>query len=239
MNLFLEWRPRVPWNMSLLCPFSELDFSTAETFVQVHIIPRSTRESSLKPNLLLLRIWHRFTPRMTVTVCRPILNVNRLVKQRHQACPRVRVSLFHCTSAHSLARVTIRWVEHNRDFLHSHSSALKFHFHRSEYLCLLMSSPSEQSKAINYVNKHLLPFFASHLAKLKRLMGCLIFLPKECMQKLPYEDLMLDLIHRELENMFATEFSVSLEMSVRRSIVPGLDKHDYNTFPCCVSHDSR
>ena len=36
---------------------------------------------------------------------------------------------------------------------------------------------------------------------------------KECMQNSPYEDLMLDLIHRELEYMFATEFSASLEIS--------------------------
>ena len=35
------------------------------------------------------------------------------------------------------------------------------------------------------------------------------------MQKLPYEDLTLDSIHRELENMFATEFSASLGMSKR------------------------
>ena len=35
------------------------------------------------------------------------------------------------------------------------------------------------------------------------------------MQKSPYENLTLDLIHRELENMFATEFSASLGMSKR------------------------
>ena len=32
---------------------------------------------------------------------------------------------------------------------------------------------------------------------------------------MPYKDLTLDLIHRELENMFATEFSASLGMSKR------------------------
>ena len=121
----------------------------------------------------------------------------------------------HRTSAHSSPRVTIRWVEHNRDFLHSHSSALEFHLHRSEYLRLLTPSPSEQSRAIDYANKHLQPFFASHPAELKRLMGCLIFLPKERMQKSPYEDLTSDSIHLELENMFATEFSASLGMSKR------------------------
>ena len=81
-----------------------------------------------------------------------------------------------------------------------------------------MPSPSElteQSRAIDYANKHLQPFFALHSAKLKHLMGCMIFLPKERMQKSPYEDLVLNLIHHELENMFATEFSASLGMSKR------------------------
>jgi len=44
-------------------------------------------------------------------------------------------------------------------------------------------------------------------------MGCLIFLPKERMQKSPYEDLTSETIHLDLENMFATEFSASLGMS--------------------------
>jgi E3 ubiquitin-protein transferase RMND5 len=46
-------------------------------------------------------------------------------------------------------------------------------------------------------------------------MGCLIFLPRERMQKSPYEDLTSDTIHLDLENMFATEFSASLGMSKR------------------------
>ena len=151
----------------------------------------------------------------TVTVCGPLSNIGRLAKQRHQACPRVRVSLFHCTSAHSLARVTIRCVEHNWDFLHPHSSALEFRFQCSEYFRLLTPSPSKQSRAIDYTNKHLQPFFASHPAVLKRLMGCLIFLPMERMQKSPYEDFTSDSIHCELENIFVTEFSASLGVSKR------------------------
>jgi len=107
----------------------------------------------------------------------------------------------------------LEWVEHNRDFLQSHSSPLEFYLHRSEYLRLLKPEPSEQSKAIEYANKHLQPFFTSHPAELKRLMGCLIFLPKERMQKSPYEDLTSEAIHLDLENMFATEFSASLGMS--------------------------
>ncbi len=71
----------------------------------------------------------------------------------------------------------------------------------------------EQSKAIEYANKHLQPFFATHSAELKRLMCCLIFLPKERMQKSPYEDLTSEAIHLDLENIFATEFSASLGMS--------------------------
>src|SRR6266478_4711291 len=111
------------------------------------------------------------------------------------------------------AFVTVRWVEHNRDFLQSHSSPLEFYLHRSEYLRLLTPEPSEQSKAIEYANKHLQPFFATHSAELKRLMCCLIFLPKERMQKSPYEDLTSEAIHLDLENIFATEFSASLGMS--------------------------
>jgi CTLH/CRA C-terminal to LisH motif domain len=106
-----------------------------------------------------------------------------------------------------------RWVERNRDFLQSHSSSLEFYLHRSEYLRLLSPRPSEQSKAIEYANDHLQPFFATHPVEVKRLMGCLVFLPKERMQKSPYEDLTSDTIHLDLENMFATEFSASLGMS--------------------------
>jgi len=107
----------------------------------------------------------------------------------------------------------LEWAENNRDFLQSHSSPLEFYLHRSEYLRLLTPEPSEQSKAIDYANKHLQPFFAKHPAELKRLMGCLIFLPKERMQKSPYEDLTSEAIHLDLENIFATEFSASLGMS--------------------------
>lgn len=106
-----------------------------------------------------------------------------------------------------------RWVEHNRAFLQSHSSSLEFYLHRSEYLRLLSPKPSEQSRAIEYANDHLQPFFATHPAEVKRLMGCLVFLPRERMQKSPYEDLTSETIHLDLENMFATEFSASLGMS--------------------------
>ncbi|KAH9180760.1 hypothetical protein EDB89DRAFT_2122162 [Lactarius sanguifluus] len=108
----------------------------------------------------------------------------------------------------------LEWVEHNRDFLRSRSSSLEFYLHRSEYLRLLLKpNPSEQSKAIQYATKHLRPFFLTHTNEFKRLMACLIFLPKERMQKSPYEDLTSDTIHLDLENMFATEFSASLGMS--------------------------
>ncbi|KAH9001065.1 hypothetical protein EDB92DRAFT_1811986 [Lactarius akahatsu] len=108
----------------------------------------------------------------------------------------------------------LEWVEHNRDFLRSRSSSLEFYLHRSEYLRLLLkSNPSEQSKAIQYATKYLRPFFLTHTNEFKRLMACLIFLPKERMQKSPYEDLTSDTLHLDLENMFATEFSASLGMS--------------------------
>jgi E3 ubiquitin-protein transferase RMND5 len=112
-----------------------------------------------------------------------------------------------------ILHIIFRWVERNRDFLQSHSSPLEFYLHRSEYLRLLTPEPSEQSKAIQYATKHLQPFFSTHTAEFKRLMACLIFLPKERMQKSPYEDLTSDTIDLDLENMFATEFSASLGMS--------------------------
>ena len=112
--------------------------------------------------------------------------------------------------AHASLTLTIRWVERNRNFLQSHSSPLEFYLHRSEYLRLLTPDPS---KAIQYATKYLQPFFSTHTAEFKRLMACLIFLPKERMQKSPYEDLTSDTIDLDLENMFATEFSASLGMS--------------------------
>jgi hypothetical protein len=112
-----------------------------------------------------------------------------------------------------IIRGITRWVERNRAFLQSHSSSLEFYLHRSEYLRLLSPRPSEQSGAIEYANDHLQPFFATHPAEVKRLMGCLVFLPRERMQKSPYEDLTSETIHLDLENMFATEFSASLGMS--------------------------
>ncbi|KAI0306384.1 hypothetical protein B0F90DRAFT_1814293 [Multifurca ochricompacta] len=108
----------------------------------------------------------------------------------------------------------LEWVELNRDFLQSRSSSLEFYLHRSEYLrLLLMPEPSEQSSAIQYATRYLQPFFSAHTAEFKRLMTCLIFLPKKRMQTSPYEDLTSDTIHVDLENMFATEFSASLGMS--------------------------
>lgn len=86
-------------------------------------------------------------------------------------------------------------------------NGLKFYLHRSEYLRFLAP---EQSRAIDYANKHLQPFFATHPAELKRLIGYLIFLPEEQVQKSPYKDLTSDTIHLELENMFATEFGANL-----------------------------
>lgn len=53
----------------------------------------------------------------------------------------------------------------------------------------------------------------THTTEFKCLMACLIFLPKERMQKYPYEDLTPDTIYLDLENKFATEFSASLGMS--------------------------
>jgi hypothetical protein len=105
-------------------------------------------------------------------------------------------------------------VEHNRDFLRSRSSSLEFYLHRSEYLRLLLTPDlAEHPTAIQYATKHLRPFFMTHTTEFKRLMACLIFLPKERMQKSPYEDLTSDTIHLDLANMFATEFSASLGMS--------------------------
>ncbi|KAI0273395.1 hypothetical protein BC834DRAFT_921486 [Gloeopeniophorella convolvens] len=108
----------------------------------------------------------------------------------------------------------LEWAERNRDFLRSRTSSLEFYLHRSEYLRLLFThDPPQQAKAIQYASRYIRPFYSTHAAEFKRLMACLIFVPKERMQASPYEDLTSDSIHLDLENMFATEFSASLGMS--------------------------
>ncbi|KAI0046125.1 hypothetical protein FA95DRAFT_1680031 [Auriscalpium vulgare] len=107
----------------------------------------------------------------------------------------------------------LEWATRNRSFLQSRSSPLEFYLHRSEYIRLLLSSPPDLQRAISYANKHLSLFFTTHAPELRRLMAALMFVPRERMQKSPYEDLTLPAVHQELEPMFATEFSASLGMS--------------------------
>ncbi|KAI0064615.1 hypothetical protein BV25DRAFT_1881953 [Artomyces pyxidatus] len=108
----------------------------------------------------------------------------------------------------------LEWAMKERAFLNSRSSSLEFYLHRSEYLRLLLASnPPELSRAIDYANKYLRPFFSSHPIEFQRLMACLMFLPLERMRTSPYRDLTDPALHLDLEPLFATEFSASLGMS--------------------------
>ena len=216
MNLFLHRKMlRAPWNMSSLCISSGRDDFLRQRLLYRYRLSCATRG--------ILRSTRFVISRSLASIC--------LQSDRHSSWISIEYWSPYETKTSNLPWSTclprgpderhlppvslVRWAEHNRDFLQSHSSPLEFYLHRSEYLRLLTPDPFEQSKAIEYANKYLQPFFATHSAELKRLMGCLIFLPKERMQNSPYEDLTSEAIHLDLENIFATEFSASLGMSKR------------------------
>lgn len=56
-------------------------------------------------------------------------------------------------------------------------------------------------------------FYEEYETEVKRLLGCLIFLPLSRLQKSPYADLASPSAHTDLEPMFAKEYCASLGMS--------------------------
>lgn len=108
----------------------------------------------------------------------------------------------------------LEWTRKNREFLSSRSSPLEFYLHRSQYIRLLLSShPPNPIPALTYAKAHLRPFFEEHEAELKRLMGCVAYLPLSKLQTSPYSDLASPSLHFELEPLFAKEYCASLGMS--------------------------
>ncbi|KIJ69459.1 hypothetical protein HYDPIDRAFT_106079 [Hydnomerulius pinastri MD-312] len=108
----------------------------------------------------------------------------------------------------------LEWSRKNRPFLRARSSPLEFHLHRSQYIRLLLSSdPSNPASALSYANAALRGFYVEHAAEFKRLMTCVIYLPKEKLERSPYADLASPSLHTDLEPLFAKEYCASLGMS--------------------------
>jgi len=108
----------------------------------------------------------------------------------------------------------LEWAKRSRNFLRARSSPLEFYLHRSQYIRLLFSShPPNPLPALAYANEHLRPFYKDHEAEIKRLMGCIAYLPLSKLQASPYADLASPSLHFELEPLFAKEYCASLGMS--------------------------
>ncbi|KAF9246569.1 CTLH/CRA C-terminal to lish motif domain-containing protein [Melanogaster broomeanus] len=108
----------------------------------------------------------------------------------------------------------LEWSMKNRSFLRSRSSPLEFYLHRSQYIRLLLSSnASNPTPAISYANAALRGFYPEHAIEFRRLMTCLVYLPKEKLEQSPYADLASPSLHTDLEPLFAKEYCASLGMS--------------------------
>ncbi|KAG6854323.1 hypothetical protein C0991_008218 [Blastosporella zonata] len=108
----------------------------------------------------------------------------------------------------------LEWTYKSRAFLQSRSSPLEFHLHRSQYIRLLFSShPPNPLPALAYANTNLRLFYDDHPVEVKRLMGCVAYLPLSKLQTSPYADLASPSLHFELEPLFAKEYCASLGMS--------------------------
>lgn len=102
-------------------------------------------------------------------------------------------------------------------YLTTRSSPLEFLLHRSRYLHYLLSGSPERgdsiSLAITYARKHFPPFQEYHEPEIRRLMGCLLYMPLSRLQTSPYADLASPSLHLDLEPMFAKEYCARLGMS--------------------------
>lgn len=80
--------------------------------------------------------------------------------------------------------------------------------------CLLSGPPDRgDSIAITYARTHFPPFYERHEPEIRRLMGCLLYMPFSRLQTSPYADLASPSLHLDLEPMFAKEYCASLGMS--------------------------
>ncbi|KAH7889745.1 CTLH/CRA C-terminal to lish motif domain-containing protein [Phlebopus sp. FC_14] len=108
----------------------------------------------------------------------------------------------------------LEWSRKNRPFLLARSSPLEFYLHRSQYIRLLLSSdPQNPQPALLYANDALRSFYSEHTAEFRCLLACVMYLPKERLEKSPYADLASPSLHADLEPLFAKEYCASLGMS--------------------------
>jgi len=108
----------------------------------------------------------------------------------------------------------LEWTVANRPFLHSRSSPLEFHLHRSQFMRLLLaSSPPDPLPALRYAQSLFPPLFETHGSDIMKLMACTMYLPLSRMKVSPYADLADPSIHFNLETRFAREFCAKLGLS--------------------------
>ncbi|KAI6028355.1 CTLH/CRA C-terminal to lish motif domain-containing protein [Pisolithus orientalis] len=108
----------------------------------------------------------------------------------------------------------LEWCSKNRQFLQSKSSPLEFYLHRSQYIRLLLAcKPPDYQPALFYANTVLRNFYTEHTAEFRRLLACVMYLPKQKLEYSPYADLASSTVHTDLESLFATEYCASLGMS--------------------------
>ncbi|EIW85231.1 hypothetical protein CONPUDRAFT_48700 [Coniophora puteana RWD-64-598 SS2] len=108
----------------------------------------------------------------------------------------------------------LEWCSHNRPFLHARSSPLEFHLHRSQFVRLLLANhPPDPDIALGYAKTAMQAFFVEHASEFQRLMGALLYLPIDHLQRSPYADLASPTLHLDLIPLFAKEYCASLGMS--------------------------
>lgn len=126
----------------------------------------------------------------------------------------VGVSIEHYTAISSHSCSDYRWSRENREFLRSRSSPLEFYLHRSQYIRLLLAcDPPDYQPALSYANGTLRHFYAEHTTEFRRLLTCVVYLPKEKLERSPYADLTSPTVHTDLESLFAIEYCARLGMS--------------------------
>lgn len=67
--------------------------------------------------------------------------------------------------------------------------------------------------ALAYANTHFPAHYAAHPAEVRRLYGCLMYLPPARLRTSPYADLAAESVHAALEPLFASEWCARAGMS--------------------------
>ena len=104
-----------------------------------------------------------------------------------------------------------RWCTKNRNFLEEKNSVLEFNLHRSQFMCILLSSsPSDTIGALKYARTSMQHLYATHQAEINRLCACVLYQP---LDRSPYADLASPSLHLDLEPLFSKEYCARLGMS--------------------------